>query len=131
MITETCDHVSKIIKWKLNERTQHVPGLYGCTKCNIESEEPLSNGMEVKEHLHTSYVDGCFRCKISTIQLNTGDASSNVIASGWTKKSWNSELDLYQNARSQGIQPDGTSAVKVRQAIDVSDKTGYAYGSDL
>lgn len=63
--------------------------------------------------------------------MNAGDANSNMVASGWTEKKWNKELDLYRSARAQGIQPNTTKTKDIRQALDVSDKTGYAFGSDL
>lgn len=63
--------------------------------------------------------------------MSTGDANGELVSNGWTNKKWNKELDLYRTARAQGIQPDGTSTAKIRKAIDVSDKTGHAYGSKL
>lgn len=41
------------------------------------------------------------------------------------------ELALYKSARDAGIQPDGTSTGKIRFALDQSDKTGMAYGTDF
>ena len=75
---------------------------------------------------HNSWGD-CLRA--SNIQMATGDANGGVIESGWNKKRWNNELNLYREARAQGIQPDGTSTAKVQKAIDISNKTGVAYGS--
>jgi hypothetical protein len=63
--------------------------------------------------------------------MSTGDANGSLVSNGWTNKKWNSELSLYREARKQGIQPDGTSTAQVRKAMDVSDKTGHAYGSAL
>jgi len=63
--------------------------------------------------------------------MSTGDANGNLVSNGWTSKKWNNELSLYREARKQGIQPDGTSTAQIRKAMDVSDKTGHAYGSDL
>jgi hypothetical protein len=83
----------------------------------------------IKEH--PQFVEGCFGCKVGTLQMSTGDANGEMVSNGWTSKKWNKELDLYRSARAQGIQPDGTSTAKIRKAIDVSDKTGHAYGSDL
>lgn len=77
---------------------------------------------------HETWGD-CLRA--SNIQMSAGDASSKMIDAGWTNKKWDNELKLYREARAQGIQPDGTSTAKIRQAIDVSNKTGHAYGSDL
>lgn len=75
---------------------------------------------------HDNWGD-CLRA--SNIQMSTGDANSSVIESGWTKKRWDSELNLYKQARAQGIQPDGTSTAKIRKAMEISEKTGVAYGS--
>jgi len=74
---------------------------------------------------HPEYVEGCFGCKASTLDLNAGDANSRLAMS--TKK-WDKELALYRSARAQGIQPEGTSTAKIRKAIDISNKTGKAYG---
>ena len=58
---------------------------------------------------------------------------------GWAKsasgldltkeKKWDNELALYRKARAQGIQPDSTKTKDIRRAIDISDKTGRAYGA--
>jgi hypothetical protein len=77
---------------------------------------------------HESWGD-CLRA--SNIQMSTGDAKGDLVNNGWTNKKWNSELSLYREARKQGIQPDGTSTAQIRKAMDVSDKTGHAYGSAL
>ena len=69
----------------------------------------------------------CLRA--SNIQMNPGDASGNMVASGWTNKKWEGELKAYRDARAQGIQPDGTSMSKIRKAVEISEKTGVAYGS--
>ena len=125
----THTHIAKIIAWKLDENTNHVPAKYGCTGCEQEFFEPLKATAPNVAHTHTSFVDGCFACKVTTIQLNPGDASGNLVAGGWTNKKWDRELDLYASARKQGIQPDGTSTAKIQKALDVSEKTGVAYGS--
>jgi hypothetical protein len=75
---------------------------------------------------HPEYVEGCFGCKASTIDLNAGEANSRLTMSA---KKWDKELALYRTARSQGIQPDGTSTAKIRKAIDISNRTGTAYGN--
>jgi hypothetical protein len=63
--------------------------------------------------------------------MSTGDANGGLVDGGWTNKKWDNELKLYRDARAQGIQPEGTSTAKIRKALDVSDKTGHAYGSAL
>lgn len=121
-------HVAKVLSWKLDEKTNHVPAKYGCTGCDMEFFEPPKNQFS-KEHTHTEYVDGCFTCKIETLQLATGDANGALVANGWSNKKWDNEMNLYAKARAQGIQPDGTSSAKVRAALDASDKVGVAYGT--
>lgn len=124
-------HTGKVIDWKLDDKANYVPKVYGCTDCDEVFTESPSNGFEQTEHTHTTYVDGCFSCKMATLQFATGDANSGLISNGWTNKKWNNELDLYRKARAQGIQPDGTSTAQIQKAMDVSDKTGHAYGSAL
>jgi hypothetical protein len=46
-----------------------------------------------------------------------------------SSKKWDKELALYRSARAQGIQPEGTSTAKIRKAIDISNRTGTAYGN--
>jgi hypothetical protein len=124
-------HTGTIVEWGLDDNTNYIPKIYGCTECDQTFDEAPSNGMEVEEHTHTKYVEGCFACKIQTLQLSTGDANSGLVDNGWSNKKWDNELDLYRKARAQGIQPEGTSTAQIQQAMDVSDKTGHAYGSDL
>lgn len=80
---------------------------------------------------HPEFVDGCFGCKVGTLQMATGDANGNLVSNGWTNKKWDAELRLYREARAQGIQPDSTKTKDIRKAIDISQKTGHAYGSPL
>jgi len=75
---------------------------------------------------HHEYVEGCFGCKVSTLEMGVGDANSKVSMS--TTK-WDAELKAYKDARAQGIQPDGTSMKQVQKAVDISQKTGKAYGA--
>ena len=76
---------------------------------------------------HPDYVEGCFGCKASTVDLNPGEASTRLTMSA---KKWDNELALYRSARSQGIQPDSTKTKDIRKAIDISNKTGVAYGNE-
>jgi hypothetical protein len=79
-----------------------------------------------RERTHPDFVEGCFGCKASTIDLNAGEANSRLTMSS---KKWDKELALYRSARAQGIQPEGTSTAKIRKAIDISNKSGRAYGA--
>ena len=74
---------------------------------------------------HPGFVAGCFGCKASTLDLNPGEANSRLTMSA---KKWDNELALYREARKQGIQPDTTKTKDIRKAIDISSKTGRAYG---
>ncbi len=76
---------------------------------------------------HPEYVEGCFGCKIQLLELSTGDARGDVIASGTTQKKWNSELEAYRSARAQVIQPNGTRLHQVEAAHKASEKIGAAY----
>jgi len=53
-----------------------------------------------KERTHPEFVEGCFGCKASTIDLNPGEANSRLTMSS---KKWDKELALYRTARSQDI----------------------------
>ena len=76
---------------------------------------------------HPEFVEGCFGCKISTLELGTGDAGR---AENMPQKKWNKELDLYKSARDQGIQPAGTSTKQIQKAIDDSNKVGKAFDAN-
>jgi hypothetical protein len=58
--------------------------------------------------------------------MSTGDANNKKSMSD---KKWNAELKAYKDARAQGIQPSGTSMKKIQEAVDISNKTGKAYGA--
>jgi Tfp pilus tip-associated adhesin PilY1 len=70
---------------------------------------------------HATWGD-CLRA--SNIEMNAGDASSTKAMS---KSKWNGELDAYQAARDQGIQPAGTRMGQIKAAVEASDKLGRAY----
>lgn len=61
----------------------------------------------------------CMRAK--NLQLNPNLSDTR------TSKKFDGDLQRYRDARSQGIQPDGTSAAKVRQAEEMSQQMGRAY----
>lgn len=74
--------------------------------------------------VHPEFVEGCFGCKVSTLQMNAGDAAGNKMI---TKKKWDAELNAYSAARAQGIQPEGTSMKKIQAAVKASENMGVAY----
>jgi hypothetical protein len=77
-----------------------------------------------KIQTHPEYVEGCFGCKVATLEMGVGDANSKVTMS--TSK-WDAELKAYKDARAQGIQPAGTSMAKIQEAVRISDKVGKAF----
>jgi hypothetical protein len=80
-----------------------------------------------QERTHPEFVEGCFGCKLGTLEMGTGDANSKRTMSS---KKWDGELAAYKKAREQGIQPAGTTMKKVQEAIDKSDKAGKAYDAN-
>ena len=79
---------------------------------------------------HETYVEGCFGCKVSSIQP-VGCYPTRSIGAGkgdaTAEKLWQKDLSAYQDARAQGVQPAGTTMPKIRQAMELSDKAGKAY----
>ena len=127
-------HVSKVLKWQYDlidgDMKQKV-SLYGCTKCDETSLVPFREPDQVTEHDgHKSFVDGCFGCKIKTLELATGDAAVHIIESGTTQKKWDKELDKYRDARRQGIKPEGTSTAAIEKAIQASEVLNKPYDGE-
>jgi len=77
-----------------------------------------------RQQKHPEFVEGCFGCKVGTLQVSAGDANSNLRVS--TRK-WDKELEAYRSARAQGIQPAGTSMKKVNEAVQISERAGKAF----
>jgi hypothetical protein len=63
------------------------------------------------------------------VNLHIGYAASAKGLDYTSQKKWDNELALYKSARNQGIQPDSTKTNDIRRAIDISEKTGQAYGA--
>ena len=121
-------HSVKIIDWGLNANYDSVPIKYGCLECSdVFNEIPRYEEVESPHSKHTTYVDDCFGCKAKTLELSTGDAAGNK---GMSTKKWNAELDGYADARSQGMQPAGTTKKAVQEAKEASDKLGVAYNAE-
>jgi hypothetical protein len=76
---------------------------------------------------HPEDVEGCFGCKVLSLQMNPGDASSQKQTSN---KKWDGELNAYREARDQGIQPAGTSMKKIQEARRASDVMGKAFDAN-
>lgn len=117
-------HAPKIVEWGLDNQANYVAKLYGCLDCDETFTELPEVAVEDPTHEHTSFVAGCFACKLPTLQLSTGDANSNKAMSN---KKWNGELDAYSRARAQGIQPAGTRMGQIIEAEKASETLGKAY----
>jgi len=64
--------------------------------------------------------------KQSGLQVNTGDANSSKMM---PQKKWDAELNAYQSAISQGIEPATTNMKDIRGAVEVSNLAGKAFDS--
>ena len=121
-----CDHISKVVKdgYNLIDGQMHsVVFLWGCTKCDETSTEPLYDISKVfasKEPCKDNC--DCFGCKARGLQMNTGDAGRPI-----GKKEWEGRLKFYKDARTQGIQPAGTHRTQVEAAYKASETLGTAY----
>jgi len=74
---------------------------------------------------HPEPVEGCFGCKVMTLELNSGDATRDI-----PDKKWNAELQAYRDARSQGMQPGGTRMADIESAYTASETLGQAYNAE-
>jgi hypothetical protein len=125
-------HIGKVVKEGYNLIDGQMifkVELFGCTECDATSPEPWSDwGLttENPDHIDSEFCS-CFGCKARTLQLSTGDAASSK---NMSQKKWDKELNLYKDARNQGIQPAGTSTWQVQKAIDDSNKVGKAYDAN-
>jgi hypothetical protein len=125
-------HIGKIAKTEYRLEDGDVKEYvveYGCTNCDAISPTPWADWGVIKPNPdHTGTVDcECFGCKAKGLQLSTGDAASNIIASGTTQKKWDKELQLYRDAKSQGVQPAGTSTKAIREALTASEVINKPY----
>ena len=77
-----------------------------------------------RQRTHPNYVEGCFGCKASTLELHPGDAAHLREV---PKRKWDAELNAYADARRQGIQPAGTSMKAIKDAHKASENLGKPY----
>lgn len=71
---------------------------------------------------HATYGE-CLRAKSTRVAYTNS-------ANGWDatrQKKWDAELQAYRDARSEGIQPAGTSMRKIDEAKAMSDRSGRAF----
>ena len=126
----THSHITKVLEFELDEKANYRPSLFGCTDCDETSKLPFITDDIFSDHReHISYTDGCFACKVLTLELNTGDAGR--ADAKMSQRKWDKELYAYEDARKQGIQPAGTSMAQINAAYQASDTLGAAYNADV
>ena len=125
-MSQSHQHQPRIVDFRLNQEFVWAPTGYDCLSCDwTDTVLPVA---EVETpHSHIEYVDGCFACKIKTLELSTGDANS---AAGMASKKWDSENEFYASAVRQGINPDGIFRHDVEAAYEASEKLGSAYDTN-
>ena len=122
-------HVSQVSKWGFNDKDEYAPVEYICKECGETYPDSPVYDQAPSDHInHNDYVDGCFSCKLLTIQLGTGDAGR---AENMSAKKWDGELEAYRKARAEGIQPAGTTMKAINEAKAASDRLGAAYNADV
>ncbi len=77
-----------------------------------------------RQRTHPEYVENCFGCKISELELSVGDASSRGIPSA---KQHDKELGSYYSAIRQGIEPRSTKQKDIDAAVRLSNDAGKAF----
>lgn len=118
-------HISKVLEWGFSADHNFEVALWGCVLCDVTADKPFE--YEEISIDHTKCDDDCFGCKAKGLQLATGDAAGNIIASGTTQKKWDKELAFYKEARAQGVQPEGTNRKAIEKALDASAVLNQAY----
>jgi hypothetical protein len=121
-------HISKVLEWGFSADHNFEATLWGCVLCDVTADKPFE--YEEISIDHTACDDDCFGCKAKGLQLATGDASGNIVASGTTQKKWDKELDFYKEARAQGVQPEGTSRKAIEKALDASEVLNRPYNAE-
>lgn len=73
---------------------------------------------------HPVEVEGCFGCKIGSLQLSVGEARHDGIP---TAKQHDKELGSYYDALRQGVEPISTKQKDIDAAVRLSNDTGVAF----
>lgn len=77
-----------------------------------------------RRQVHPVEVEGCFGCKLGTLQLSRGDARHDGIQSA---KQHDKELGSYYDALRQGVEPISTKQKDIDAAVRLSNDTGVAF----
>lgn len=91
------------------------------------SESKCRTGCKTKDH--ASWGE-CARA--ARMQVGPGESAPAMYWGGkpHDSKSWDGELNAYQNVRAQGVQPEGTTKDKVDAAVAVSERIGKPYDAN-
>ena len=116
-------HISKVLEFGFTETHDFKAVLWGCSLCDATQDKPFEH--EDIEIDHTNCDEDCFGCKVKTLQMNAGDATRDV-----SDKKWTGELSAYRDARSQGIQPAGTTHRHIEQAYAASEALNKPYDAN-
>ena len=130
MKSEQHKHTNLVLKWGWDDAHEFSAVLFGCSKCDVEPSETRfeyeDEGLVEVDHSNCDS-EPCFNCRVKQIQVSTGDANSNK---GMSKKKWDAELNAYAKARSEGIQPAGTTMKAINEAKQASDNLGSAFNAE-
>ena len=77
-----------------------------------------------RREVHPIEVDGCFGCKVGSLQLSVGDARHDGVPSA---KAHDKELGSYYDALRQGIEPVSTKQKDIDAAVRLSNDMGVAF----
>ena len=77
-----------------------------------------------RRQTHPVEVEGCFGCKVSTLELSVGDARHDGVMSA---KQHDRELGSYYDAIRQGVEPISTKQKDIDAAVRLSNDTGVAF----
>ena len=77
-----------------------------------------------RRDVHPEEVEGCFGCKVSSLQIGRGSARHDGVMSA---KQHDRELQSYFDATRQGIEPISTKTKDIQAAVRLSNDTGVAF----
>lgn len=80
-----------------------------------------------RREVHPEFVEDCFGCKVSTLQLSVGDARHDGVMSA---KQHDKELGSYYDALRQGVEPVSTKQKDIDAAVRLSNETGVAFNGN-
>lgn len=78
--------------------------------------------------VHPEFVEGCFGCKVSTLEMGRGSARHDGVMSA---KEHDKELGSYFDAIRQGVEPVSTRKKDIDAAMKLSNSTGVAFNGNL